>query len=150
MKEGGTIILAVVLLLPPVHVLETRCFEAKVLYLGLQTRNQWLSSFTTLFQNSSTQILACVQDILRRIISWTWVTLAYNAGLLKAVSIKWGNSNIARTVWRLFSYLKKFATDFWNVSFEQCRVVLVVCHFSDHKCRHGNVIKDIISHDYNQ
>ncbi len=35
--------------------------------------------------------------------------------------------------------LKEFATDDSNASFEQCRVVLVVCHLSDHKCRHGNV-----------
>ncbi len=34
---------------------------------------------------------------------------------------------------------KEFATDDSNVSFEQCRVVLVVCRFSDHKCRHGYV-----------
>ncbi len=25
------------------------------------------------------------------------------------------------------------------MTFEQCSVVLVVCRFSDHKCRHGNV-----------
>ncbi len=30
-------------------------------------------------------------------------------------------------------------TDNSNASFEQCRVVLIVCRFSDHKCRHGNV-----------
>ncbi len=35
--------------------------------------------------------------------------------------------------------LKEFATDDSNVSFEQCREVLVVFRFSDHKCRHGNV-----------
>ncbi len=62
----------------------------------------------------------------------------------KAVSIKWGNSNFARTVWRFcltackyVFIFKEFATDDSNVNFEQCRVVLVV--FSDHKCRHGNV-----------
>ncbi len=33
----------------------------------------------------------------------------------------------------------QFATDDSNASFELCRVVLVVCRFSDHKCRHGNV-----------
>ncbi len=36
------------------------------------------------------------------------------------------------------SIFKEFATAYSNMSFEQCRVVLVVCHFSDHKCRHGN------------
>ncbi len=35
--------------------------------------------------------------------------------------------------------IKEFATDYSNVSFELCRVVLVVCRFSDHKCRHGIV-----------
>ncbi len=64
----------------------------------------------------------------------------------KAVSIKWGNSNFARTVYRFWltacKYVflfKEFATDDSNTSFEQCRVVLAVCRFSDHKCRHGNV-----------
>ncbi len=38
----------------------------------------------------------------------------------------------------VFSF-KKVATDDSNASFEQCRVVLVVSRFSDHKCRHGNV-----------
>ncbi len=54
----------------------------------------------------------------------------------KAVSIKCGNSNFTRTV-TACKYVS--ATDFSNASFELCRVVLVVCRFSDHKCRHGNV-----------
>ncbi len=61
----------------------------------------------------------------------------------KAVSIKWGNSNFARTVRRFFKYVflfKEFATDDSNTSFELCRVVLVVCRFYDHKCRHGNFL----------
>ncbi len=33
---------------------------------------------------------------------------------------------------------EELATDDSNASFEQCRVVLV-CRFSDHKCRRGNV-----------
>ncbi len=37
---------------------------------------------------------------------------------------------------------KEFAIDYSKVSFEQCRVVLVVCRFSDHKYRHGNVYVD--------
>uniref|UniRef100_A0A8C1Q4U3 Amyloid beta (A4) precursor protein-binding, family B, member 3 n=1 Tax=Cyprinus carpio TaxID=7962 RepID=A0A8C1Q4U3_CYPCA len=36
-----------------------------------------------------------------------------------------------------FFIFKEFAADDSNVSFEQCRVALVVCCFSDHKCRHG-------------
>ncbi len=34
---------------------------------------------------------------------------------------------------------KEFATYYSNVSFELCRVVLVVCHFYDHKCRDGGM-----------
>ncbi len=34
---------------------------------------------------------------------------------------------------------KEFALNDLNLSFELCRVVLVVCRFSNHKCRHGNV-----------
>ncbi len=49
----------------------------------------------------------------------------------KSVSIKWGNSNFARTVWRFCKNVfifKEFATDDSNASFELwlCRVVLVV------------------------
>ncbi len=64
----------------------------------------------------------------------------------KAVSIKWGNSNFARTVWSFLLtackydfVFKEFATYYSNTNFEQCRVVtlLVVCRLSDHKCRHG-------------
>ncbi len=59
----------------------------------------------------------------------------------KAVSIKWVNSNFARTVWRFWLTACKniSAADYSNASFEQCRVVLVVCYFSDNKCRHCNV-----------
>ncbi len=56
-------------------------------------------------------------------------------------TIKWGNSNVARTVWcfwltacKYVSIFKEFATDYSNASFEQCRVVLV-WHFYDQKCR---------------
>ncbi len=78
MKEGGTFSLAVVLLLPPPCPEDAVCFvvKAKVLCLGFQMRTQLEISgsvvFTTLFQNSTTPILECVQRILRRIISWTW------------------------------------------------------------------------------
>ncbi len=58
-------------------------------------------------------------------------------------TIKWGNSNVARTVWRfrltackVVFIFKEFSTDYSNAIFQQCRVVLVWC-FSDHKCRHG-------------
>ncbi len=50
---------------------------------------------------------------------------------------KWGNSNIARTVWCFcFLIFKEFATYYSNASFQQYRVVLV-WRFYDHKCRHG-------------
>ncbi len=49
----------------------------------------------------------------------------------KAVSIKWGNFNFARTVWRFRFTACKYvsATDDSNPSFELCREVLVVCLF---------------------
>ncbi len=58
----------------------------------------------------------------------------------KAVSIKWGNSNFASDSQpvSMFSYLKNLPLTI-QMRFEQCRVVLVVCCFSDHKCRHGDV-----------
>ncbi len=68
-KEGFICILSVVLLLPPApcpgDAKEFRCERESTLF-GLPkedtTRNQWFSC-TTLFQNSSTQILECVQRI---------------------------------------------------------------------------------------
>ncbi len=66
----------------------------------------------------------------------------------KTVSIKWRYFNFTRTVCASDStackyvlLFNEFATDYLNTSFEQCTVVLVVYHFSDHKCRHGNVKK---------
>ncbi len=59
----------------------------------------------------------------------------------KTVSIKWGNSSFARIVWCLRITACKYvsATDDSNTSFKQ----LVVCRFSNHKFRHGNVKKTV-------
>ncbi len=69
MKEGGTIILAVVLLLLP-----ALCPGDAVLHCKSESTLFWKEIrgsfvFTTLFQNSSTKILECVQHILWRTIS---------------------------------------------------------------------------------
>ncbi len=75
-KEGVTIIVAVVLLLPPAPCpgdAVSRCETLFVLPKEDTTRNQWLSCiYNTLVKNSSTQILEYVQRILRRTVSWTW------------------------------------------------------------------------------
>ncbi len=123
MKEGGAIILAVVLLpLAPCAGDAVFHCERETTLFGLE-----ISVFTTLFQNSSTQILEYVQHILPSIISWSWESSLQFSGT-NAVSIKWSNSSFARTVWRckyVFIF-KESPTDYSNVSFEQCRVGLVV------------------------
>uniref|UniRef100_A0A672S5Q9 Myosin VIIA n=1 Tax=Sinocyclocheilus grahami TaxID=75366 RepID=A0A672S5Q9_SINGR len=48
-----------------------------------------------------------------------------------------------------FFIFKGFATDDSNASFEQCRVALVVCHFSDHKCRHGFMFTCPLKREHN-
>ncbi len=111
------------------HVLAVFRCESESTLFGLPkedtTRNAWLSCIYNTFQNSSTQIFECVQHILQRTISWTWESSLQCQLCTKSVSIKWGNPNFARTVWRFI--FKEFATDHSNASFEQCSVVLVVC-----------------------
>ncbi len=91
--------------------------------------------------------------------------VAYNPGLHKGCFYKVGQFQLCKDSLVLLTQackyvfiFKEFSTDDSNASFWQCRVVLVVCCFSDHKCRHGNVYtarcnaarrKDSISH-YNQ
>ncbi len=73
MKEGGAIILAVVLLLPPASCPGDAVFrcERETTLFGIQKRTQLEISgsvvFTTLFQNSTTQILECVQRNLQKL-----------------------------------------------------------------------------------
>ncbi len=153
MKEGGTIILTVVLLLPPAICPGDAVFrcESESTLFGLPkedtTRNQWLSCiYNTVPKQFNPNIRVCAahftEDYFLNLEEYSLQCQLYT----KAVSIKWGNSNFARTVWRFWltacKYIflfKEFATDDSNASFEQCRLVLVVCRFSDHKCRHSNV-----------
>ncbi len=134
-KEGRTIILAVVLLLPPAPCPGDAVFqcESESTLFGLPkedtTRNQWLSCITTLFQNSSTQILESVQHILRRTISWTWKS-SLQRWLAQRLFLK---SEQFQQVWRFWltacKYVflfKEFVTDDSNASFGQCGVMLVV------------------------
>ncbi len=150
MKEGGTIILSVVLLLPPEPCRGDAMFhcERESTLFGLPkeytTRNQWLSCiYNTVPEQINPNIRVCAAHFME--------DYFLNLGVAwqlckKAVSMKWGNSNFARIVWRFWltacKYVflfKEYATDDSNASFEQCRVALVVCHFSDHKCRRSNV-----------
>ncbi len=118
-----------------------RCFvvKVKVLCLGNTTRNQWLSCiYNTVPEQFNPNIRVCAAHFKEDY----FLNLGVACQLCsKAVSIKWSNSNFARTAWRFWLTACKYvsATDDSNVSFEQCRVVLVVCRFSDHKCRHGHV-----------
>ncbi len=169
MKEGGTIILAIVLLLPPAPCPGDAVFrcESESTLFGLPkedtTRNQWLSCIYNIVpEQFNPNIRVCAAHFTEDY----FLNLGVACQLCsKAVSIKWGDSNFARTVWRFWltacKYIflfKEFATDYSNTSFEQCRLALVVSRFSDHKCRHGHVYaarcnvmrkKTVISH-YNQ
>ncbi len=137
-------ILAVVLLLPlpcPGDAV-FRCESESTLF-GLPnedtTRNQWFSCvYNTVPEQFNPNIRVCAEHFTEDY----FLNLGVACQLCtKAVSIKWGNSNFARTVWRFWltawKYVflfKEFATDDpkWVLTF-------VVCLFSDHKCRHGNV-----------
>ncbi len=128
-KEDVIFILTVVLLLPPVPCPEDAvfCCESESTLFGLPkedtTRNQWLSCiYNTAPEHFNPNMIL-------------GVTLACQL-CLKAVSIKSGNSNFARTVLDTsdsackYAFLfKEFTTDYSNASFELCRVVLVVCQF---------------------
>ncbi len=75
--------------------------------------------------------------------------LTYNAGLHKDCFYKVGKIQLCKDSLALLTYslyvrYKEYATDDSNASFEQCRVVLVVCHFYDHKCRHSNDLDHLI------
>ncbi len=149
-KGGRTIILTVVVLLLPSAPCPGdavfRC-ESETTLFGLKedtTRNQWLSYIQNTFpEQFNPNIRVCVAHFTED----CFLNLGVACQLCtKAVSIKWGNSNVARTVWcfwltacKYIFLFEEFATDYSNASFELCRVVLVVCCFSDHKCRHGKV-----------
>ncbi len=149
-KESVTFILAVVLLLPPAPCTGDAVFhcESTSTLFGLPkedtTRNQWLSYiYNTVPEQLNPNIRVCAAHFTEDY----FLNLGVACQLCStAVSIKWGNSNFARTVWRFWltacKYVflfKEFATDHSNASFEQCGVALVFCRFSDHKCRQGNV-----------
>ncbi len=89
-----------------------RC-ERETSLFGIQKRTQLEISgsviFTTLFQNTSTQIL-CVQRILRR--------------------TEPGRVTSASDSFKYVSIFKEYATDDSDVSFEQCKVVLVLYRLS--------------------
>ncbi len=118
------------------------CCESESTLFGLSneytTRNQWLIYiYNTVPEQYNTNIRVCAAH-LQRTVFWTWERVAFNVN-----TIKWGNSNDARTVWcfwliacKYVFIFKESVTDYSNVSFEQCRVVLV-WRFYNHKCRHG-------------
>ncbi len=116
------------------------CFvvKAKVLCLGFQKRTQLETVFKLYLQHCS-RTVQCKYSSVRSVF---YRGLFPEPGRVacqlcpKAVSIKLDNSNLARTVCT-FSYLKNVPLMIqMNQSFEQCRVVRIVCRFSDHKYRH--------------
>ncbi len=180
MKEGGAIILAVVLLLfrcerettlfgeicitPPICI---RNEKRRSYYSGCSVmfwrhcvllwkrnyfvwdpkedtnRNQWFSCTYNTVQNSSTQILECVQRILTEDCVLN-LRVAYNASVLKDCFYKVEQFQHRKNSLVLLTHCKYVSTDWrFDPSFEPCRVV---SRFSDHKCRHGNVEVIIISY----
>ncbi len=102
MKEGGTIILAVVLLLPPAQSHGDAVFrcESESTLFGLPkedtTRNQWLSCiYNTVPEQFNQNIRVCAAHFTEDYFLNLGVTCQLCS---KAVSIKWDNSNFARTV----------------------------------------------------
>ncbi len=123
-------------------------------YSGLpkedRTRNQWISCiYNTVPEQFNPNIRVCAAHFTRGQFPDPG-RVAYNAGLHKDCFYKVEIFQLCKDslrFWLNVLLFNEFAT--YYLSFEQCTVVLVVCHFSDHKCRHGNVKKDSISH-YNQ
>ncbi len=145
-KEGRTIILAVVMLPLPAPCpgdAVFRCERESTLF-GLPkedtTINQW---FSYIYNTGPEQYKANIKVCAAYFMEDYFLNLGVAFQLCsKAVTIKWGNSNFARIVWCFCKYVflfKEFSTNDSNASFELCRVVLIVCRFSNHKCRHGNV-----------
>ncbi len=70
--------------------------------------------------------------------------VAMLAGLHKGCFYKVGQFQLCKDSLMLLTHSKYVsATDYSNASFELCRVVLVVCRFSDHKCRHGSASRRV-------
>ncbi len=98
MKEGRSIILAVVLLLPPFSCRGDTlfCYERESALFGLPkedtTRNQWLRCIYNTFPEQFNQILECV--CAAHFTEDYFLNLGVACQLCtKTVSIKWGNSN---------------------------------------------------------
>ncbi len=129
------------------HVVETPCFVVKYLVWASKRGHNYKSVVKLYLQHCS----GTVQP------KYYSVCSAFYGGLFpepvsslpsvhKGCFYKVGqfqlykDSLVLSTQVSMFSYLKNLPlTIQTDVSFEQCRIVLVACHFSDHKCRHGNV-----------
>ncbi len=101
MKEGRTVILAVLLLLPPAPCPGDAVFHCESTLFGLPkedtTRNRWISCiYYTVPEQFNPNIRVCAAHFMEDY----FLKLGVACELCtKAVSIKWGNSNFARTVW---------------------------------------------------
>ncbi len=102
MKEGRTIILAVVLLLPPAPCpgdAVFRCERESTLF-GIQKRTQ-LEMVKLYLQHCSRAVQPKYSDVCSAFyggLSPEPGRVAYNAGLHKGCFYEWGNSNFARIV----------------------------------------------------
>ncbi len=93
------------------------CCKRKYFVLGSQKRTQLEISglsyiYTTLSQNSSTQIFECVQRILQITISWTWERVAYNVNN----TVKWGSLVFLTHSLEECFIFKNLASDYSNMS----------------------------------
>ncbi len=143
--------------------------ESKTTLFGLPkedtTRNKWLSCvYNTVPEQFNPNIRVCAahftEDYFLNLPAMHKVCF-YKVGQFQLCKNSLALLTQVQSHWKYVFLFKEFATDDSNVSFEQCRVVLVVCRFSDHKCRHGkvytaqcnarqyNAMQDSISH-YNQ
>ncbi len=141
MKEGGAIL--AVELLPPCP--EMLCFVVKekhFVWLPKEhtTGNQWISCiYNTVPEQFNPNIGECAAQFTDDCVLNQGKSSLQCEHWMAVDTIKWGNSNITRTVCKYVSIFKELANVYSNASFEHCRVTFVVCRFSDHKCRHSNV-----------
>ncbi len=126
------------------------------------TRNQWLSCINNTVPEQFNQIFECVQHILRRTVSWIWksnVSLQcrllkdcfYKAGALPALQ----GQSVLLTQSKYVFIFKERVTDDSHMSFELCRVALVISPITNAdvvmftRCNATRHVKNSIISHYN-
>ncbi len=154
-KEGGTIILAVVLLVPPapcmswrhcVSLWKQKCF-VWASKRGHRKKNQWIGCiFNTFPEKLNPNVCSTFHGGLFPEPGRVAYTGLHEGCFYQVEQFQlWGHSGASDSQpVSKFSYLKNLPLTI-QMRVLSC-VVLVVCNFSYHKCRHGNICSDAMQH----